>query len=39
MLLTLEGNTEHVAHLGLFCEKKKKYVTALDINKCLTQIK
>ena len=43
MVLTLDGNLDHVAHtrtkIGLFKGKKIGFVTALDLNKCLKQVK
>ena len=39
----LDGNSEHVAHvgrkIGLFGEKEIKFLTALELIKCLKQIK
>ena len=43
MALILNGNSEHVVHVfrkkGLSEEKKVIFVTALDLMKCLEQIK
>ena len=42
MVLTLDGNSDHVAHarrkIGLFGEKKLRFVFALDLIKCLKEI-
>ena len=42
MVLILDGNSEHVAQermkIGIFREKKNRFVTDLDLNKCLKQI-
>ena len=42
MVLILDGNSEHVEHvlgkIGLF-GKKIQFVTALDLSRCLKQIK
>ena len=43
ILLILDGNSEHVAHalrkIGLFGEKKHRFVTSLDLIKCLKRNK
>ena len=43
MIMILDGNLEHVAHdveKKVFSEKKKiRFVTALDLIKCLEHIK
>ena len=43
MVLMLDGNSEHVPHarikISLSGEKKILFVTALDLIKCLKQIK
>ena len=43
MVFTLDGNLKNFAHasrkIGLFAEKKIRFVTALDLNKWLKQIK
>ena len=41
MVLILDGNSEHVAHvcrkIGLFGEKKNRFVAALDLIKYLNR--
>ena len=43
MVLILDGNSESVAHairkICVFGEKKMRFMTALDLIKCLKQIK
>ena len=43
MVLILDGNTEHVAHvwrkIGLFEQKNILFVTAFDLIKCLEHVK